>query len=164
MTSVVTVNHSNVDVRAAAAATSTAPKRATRQAGAMCATCKRRLDVTECSACHTKVHGSQRDGGEMETVDRRGQDHARYAKVTSDVKKGYKRGGERAGRGKRRRGRRDGGERGPEGAETGARGGETGSGERARTGREEGERREEGGERGREGARGARGGERGVRG
>ena len=61
-------------------------------------------------------------GGETETVDRRGQDHARYAKVTSDVKKGYKRGGERAGRGKRRRGRRDGGERGLEGARGGERG------------------------------------------
>ena len=30
-------------------------------------------------------------GGETEAMDRRGQDHARYAKVTSDVKKGHKR-------------------------------------------------------------------------
>ena len=30
-------------------------------------------------------------GGETETVDRRGQDYARYAKVTSDGKKAHKR-------------------------------------------------------------------------
>ena len=30
-------------------------------------------------------------GGETEAVDRRGQDYARYAKVTSDGKKGHKR-------------------------------------------------------------------------
>ena len=91
-------------------------------------------------------------GGETEAVDRRGQDHARYATATSDVK-GHNREGERAGRGERGRGGRDGGERVRGGAERGREGGR------------EGERRGEGGREGGErGARGGGGGERGARG
>ena len=82
-------------------------------------------------------------GGETEAMDSRGQDNARYAKVTSDGKKGDKEGAR--GQAEARGG--EGGKRGREGA---------------RGGREGGERGARGGERGREGARGGR--ERGERG
>ena len=82
-------------------------------------------------------------GGETEAMDSRGQDNARYAKVTSDGKKGHKEGAR--GQAEARGG--EGGERGREGArrgERGARGGREG----ARGGREGARRGREGGERG----------------
>ena len=73
--------------------------------------------------------------GETEAMDNSGQDNARYAKVTSDGKKGHKEGAR--GQAEARGG--EGGERGREGARGGGAGGERG-------------------------ARGARGGEKGARG
>ena len=61
-------------------------------------------------------------GGETKAVDRREQDHARYAKVTSD---GKARGGREGARGGREGARR--GERGARGGGQGARGGREGA-------------------------------------
>ena len=158
----------NVDVRAAAAATSTAPKRATRQAGAMCATCKRRLDVTECNACHTKVHGSQRDrwirGGREGARRRPWIGEGRTTPATLKWRPMSKRATKEGARGQAEA-------RGGEGGETGARGGQRGRDRGERGGdreRREGDNGTRGGRKaargGREGREGARGGERGARG
>ena len=87
VTSDVTANHNrNVDVRAAEKATATAPKRANRKPGAMCAThnCHANADWMSPSATHAtqKCMGARgmdwrgARGGETEAMDRRGQDHA----------------------------------------------------------------------------------------
>ena len=97
VTSVVTVSHiRNIDLTRGGSEINCTQARNPKARCHVCHICHANADWMSPSATHATQKSRGMDsrgprGGETEAMDRRGQDHARYAKVTSDVKKGYKR-------------------------------------------------------------------------